>query len=163
MRRLLFIGTLTLAGLAAVPGALGAQSVAARTPGSVQLSLQNGRGLAVIQLRGALLGRIRAGRIVATRNVVVRCWKYRTELASGLIRYRGRGEDCASIALYVSSQNGDGTWHVRIRGRGINVSGVARGSLTLDGANTGPTGTYSIGGRAKKPWPRGSRTFSLAP
>ena len=156
MRRLLFIGTLTLAGLAAVPGALGAQSVAARTPGSVQLSLQNGRGLAVIQL-----GRIRAGRIVATRNVVVRCWKYRTELASGLVRYRGRGEDCASITLYVSSQNG--TWRVRIRGRGINVSGVARGSLTLDGANTGPTGTYSIGGRAKKPWPRGSRTFSLAP
>ena len=161
MRRLFFIGTLTLATLAAVPGALGAQTVAARTPGSVQLSLQDGRGLAVIQLRGALLGRIRAGRIVATRNVVVRCWKYRTELASGLIRYRGRGEDCASITLYVSSQNG--TWHVRIRGRGINVSGVARGSLMLDAANTGPTGTYSIGGRAKKPWPRASRTFSLAP
>ena len=68
----------------------------------------------------------------------------------------------ASITLYVSSQNGDAPWHVRIRGRGINVSGVARGSLTLDGANTGPTGTYSIGGRAKKPWPRDSRTFSLA-
>ena len=162
MRRLLSIGTLTLAGLVAVPGALGAQAVAARTPGSVQLSLQAGRGLAVIQLRGALLGRIRAGRIVATRNVAVRCWKYRTKLASGLIRYRGRGEDCASITLYVSSQNGDAPWHVRIRGRGINVSGVARGSLTLDGANTGPTGTYSIGGRAKKPWPRDSRTFSLA-
>jgi hypothetical protein len=162
MRRLLSIGTLTLAGLVAVPGALGAQAVAARTPGSVQLSLQAGRGLAVIQLRGALLGRIRAGRIVATRNVAVRCWKYRTKLASGLIRYRGRGEDCASITLYVSSQNGDVPWHVRIRGRGINVSGVARGSLTLDGANTGPTGTYSIGGRAKKPWPRDSRTFSLA-
>jgi hypothetical protein len=162
MRRLLSIGTLTLAGLVAVPGALGAQAVAARTPGSVQLSLQAGRGLAVIQLRGALLGRIRAGRIVATRNVAVRCWKYRTKLASGLIRYRGRGEGCASITLYVSSQNGDAPWHVRIRGRGINVSGVARGSLTLDGANTGPTGTYSIGGRAKKPWPRDSRTFSLA-
>jgi hypothetical protein len=162
MRRLLSIGTLTLAGLVAVPGALGAQAVAARTPGSVQLSLQAGRGLAVIQLRGALLGRIRAGRIVATRNVAVRCWKYRTKLASGLIRYRGRGEDCASITLYVSSQNGDAPWHVRIRGRGINVSGVARGSLTLDGANTGPTGTYSIGGRAKKLWPRDSRTFSLA-
>jgi hypothetical protein len=162
MRRLLSIGTLTLAGLVAVPGALGAQAVAARTPGSVQLSLQAGRGLAVIQLRGALLGRIRAGRIVATRNVAVRCWKYRTKLASGLIRYRGRGEDCASITLYVSSQNGDAPWHVRIRGRGINVSGVARGSLTLDGANTGPTGTYSIGGRAKKPWPRDSRTFALA-
>ena len=162
MRRLLLIGTLTLAGLVAVPAALGAQTVAARTPGSVQLSLQAGRGLAIIQLRGALLGRIRAGKIVATRNVVVRCWKYRTELASGLIRYRGRREDCPSITLYVSSENGDGTWRVRIRGQGINVSGVARGSLTLDGANTGPTGTYSIAGRAKKAWPRDSRTFSLA-
>jgi hypothetical protein len=161
MRRLLFIGTLTLAGLGAVPAALGAQAVAARTPGSVQLSLQAGRGLAIIQLRGALLGRIRAGKIVATRNVVVRCWKYRTELASGLIRYRGRGADCPSIALYVSSENGDGTWRVRIRGQGINISGVARGSLTLDGANRGPTGTYSIAGHARKPWPRDSRTFPL--
>jgi hypothetical protein len=118
--------------------------------------------LAVIQTRGALLGKIRAARIVATRNVRVRCWKYRTELSSGLIRYRGRDENCgANITLSVSSEQ-SGPWHVRIRGRGINVSGVARGSLLLDGANTGPTGRYSVAGRAEKPWPRQPRTFTLA-
>jgi hypothetical protein len=161
MRRLLFIGTLTLAGLVVVPVALGAQTVAARTPGSVQLSLQAGRGVAVIRYRGALFANVRGGRITATPNAVVTCWKTKRTLQSGLIQYRGRVEECPFIKLRVSSGDGQ-SWRIRIRGWGINVGGVAKGSLTLDGADTGPTGTYSIAGRAKKPWPRDSRTFSLA-
>jgi hypothetical protein len=160
MRRRHLIGTLMLAGLAAVSAALGAQTTVARTPGSVALSLNSGHGLAVISSHGALLGRIRAGRIVATPNVVARCWRYRKRLASGLIRYRGRGEDCANITLHVAAN--DGAWRLRIRGRGINVSGVAKGSLLLDGVDLGSTGLYSISGGRYRAWPRSARTYALS-
>jgi hypothetical protein len=113
-----------------------------------------------LQSRGALLGRIRAGRVVATPNVVVRCWKYKRRLASGMIRYRGVREGCTDVTFHVFSD--DGTWRVRSKGRGINVSGVARGSLTLDGASRGRTGTYSIAGGEFRPWPRERHTYSLA-
>jgi hypothetical protein len=160
MRRRHLTGTLMLAGLAAVSAALAAQTTVARTPGSVALSLNSGHGLAVISSHGALLGRIRAGRIVATPNVVVRCWRYRKRLASGLIRYRGRGEDCANITLHVATN--DGAWRLRIRGRGINVSGVAKGSLLLDGVDLGSTGLYSISGGQYRAWPRSARTYALS-
>jgi hypothetical protein len=159
MRHSLVIGALLL-GAFAIPAALMAQRVPARTTGSVSLSLKSGRGLAIIQSRGALLGRIKAGRIVATSNVVVRCWRYRTRLESGMIRYRGVRQGCTYITFRVFSD--DGTWRVRIKGRGINVSGIVRGSLALDGANTGRTGTYSIAGAEFRPWPRRLHTYSLA-
>jgi hypothetical protein len=159
MRHSVVIGALLLGGFA-LPAALMAERLPARTTGSVLLSLKSGRGLAIIQSRGALLGRVKAGRIVATPNVVVRCWRYKTRLASGMIRYRGVRKGCTYLTFRVFSD--DGTWRVRIRGRGINVSGVVRGSLALDGANTGRTGTYSIAGGEFRPWPRRLHTYSLA-
>ena len=159
MRHSAVIGALLL-GAFAVPTALVAQSVPARTTGSVPLSLKYGRGLAIVKSRGALLGRINAGRIVATPNVVVRCWRYKTRLASGMVRYRGLRTGCAYKTFHVFSD--DGRWRVRVKGRGINVSGVARGSLTLDGADTGPTGTYSIAGSRYRRWPRRPHTYSLS-
>jgi hypothetical protein len=160
MRRRLLIGTFMLAGLAAVSAAVAAQNTVAGTPGSVAFSLKYGHGRTVIGSNGALLGRIRAGRIVATPNVVVRCWRYRKRLASGLIRYRGRGKDCPNITLHVATD--DGAWRLRIRGRRINVSGVAKGSLLLDGVNSGSTGLYSISGGQYRPWPRSAHTYSLS-
>jgi hypothetical protein len=160
MRQRLSIGTLVLAGLVAAPlifSGVGASS----TPGSVFVSLKSGRGLSVIGSRGSVLGRVRAGRIIATSNVIVRCWKSRTRLSSGLIRYRGRGSGCDYIRLRVSSED-SGAWRISIRGRGINVSGVVHGSLTLDGADSGSVGTYSIAGRSSKPWPRTRHTFALS-
>jgi hypothetical protein len=159
MRHSLVIEALLLGGFAALPAALWAQTFSVRTTGSVALSLKSGRGLAVIRSHGALLGRVKAGRVVVTPNVVVRCWRYRTRLASGMIRYRGVRQGCTFITFRVFS--GDGTWRVRIRGRGINVSGVVRGSLALDGADTGRRGTYSIAGRPYRSWPRTLHRFAL--
>jgi hypothetical protein len=159
MRHWLVIGALLLGAFAVSP-AVTAQRVPGRTTGSVPLSLKSGRGLAIIKSRGALLGRIKAGRIVATLNVVVRCWRYRTRLASGMVRYRGLRAGCAYKTFHVFSD--DGRWRVRVKGRGINVSGVARGSLVLDGANTGRTGTYSIAGSRYRRWPRRPHTYSLS-
>jgi hypothetical protein len=160
MRRSLSIGTLVLAGLVVAPlifsGVAGSS-----TPGSVFVSLKSGRGLSVIMSRGSVLGQVRAGRIIATDNVIVRCWKSRTRLSSGLIRYRGRGTGCDYIRLRASSED-SGAWRIRIGGRGINVSGVVHGSLTLDGADTGLVGTYSLASRSPKPWPRTRHTFTLS-
>jgi hypothetical protein len=47
-------------------------------------------------------------------------------------------------------------------GRGINVSGVAKGSFLLDGVNSGSTGLYSISGGQYRAWPRSVRTCSLS-
>jgi hypothetical protein len=159
MRHSVVTGALLL-GAFAVPAALMAQLAPARTTGSVPLSLKSGRGLAIVKARGTLLGRSRTGRIVATPNVVVRCWRHRTRLASGMIRYRGLRAGCTYKTFLVFSD--DGRWRVRIRGRGINVSGVARGSLALDGANAGRTGTYSIAGTPYRRWPRRLHTYSLS-
>jgi hypothetical protein len=159
MRRRLSIGTLVLGGLVAAPLIFSAPATSG-TPGSVFVSLKSGRGLSVIMSRGSLLGRVRAGRIVVTSNVIVRCWESRTRLSSGLIRYRGRAAGCEYIRLRTSSDSG--SWRVSIRGRGIDVSGVVRGSLTLDGADRGPVGTYAIADRPARAWPRTRHTFTLS-
>ena len=159
MRRSAVIGALLL-GAFVVPAALMAQRLPARTTGSVPLSLKSGRGVAIVKSRGALLGRVTAGRIVATPNVTVRCWRHRARLASGLLRYRGLRAGCNYKTFHVFSD--DGRWRVRVRGRGIDVSGVARGSLALNGANTGRTGTYSIAGSRFRRWPRRLHTYSLS-
>ena len=39
-----------------------------------------------------------------------------------------------------------GAFRVVIRGRGINLSFVGKGNVTLNGAGTGDDGTYSING-----------------
>jgi hypothetical protein len=77
-----------------------------------------------------------------------------------MIRYRGVRDGRTHVTFRVFSS--DGAWRVRSKGRGINVSGVVRGSLTLDGANRGRTGTYSIGGSDFRPSPRTRHTYSLA-
>jgi hypothetical protein len=140
-------------GLLAVPAA-DAGTAAARTTGSVGLSLKYGHGRAKISWRGSLLGWGIRGRIVATNNVVVRNWSGRVRLSDNVTAYRGRH---MTVRVYGTS----GLWRLKIKGRGINVSGVVRGSLTLDGADTGRTGKYSIGGGELRRWPRAERTFSL--
>jgi hypothetical protein len=153
MRRLILIATFVLAGLAALPAGDALLSTAT-TEGSVELSLRDGRGLAVISRRGTVLGRLRRGRIVATRNVFVANWSSKRKISDNLVAYRGR-----RMTLRVFS--GDGRWRIRLRGRAVNVSAVVRGSLTLDGANSGETGLYSIDGGPVRAWPRTRQNFSL--
>lgn len=140
-------------GVLALP-AWGAQGTALGTADSVQLSLKDGHGFATVASHGTLLGRVRRGRIVATRNVFVGHWASKRRVSDNLVAYRGR-----RMTLRVFSS--DGAWRVRLWGRGINVSGVVRGSLTLDGVESGATGRYSIDGGEPDPWPRTRETFAL--
>jgi hypothetical protein len=101
--------------------------------------------------RGAVIGRVAAGRVVVTR-------KAGYAAPSGYVRgcnIRRRGtfgsklvcKGNRTISLYVHG----GRWRVRIRGRGINVSGVVTGTLVL---RDGEAGTYWVSGMSRRlAWP----------
>jgi hypothetical protein len=150
MRR--FVLVLAVVGLLTVPAA-GAR-VAARTPGSVYLQLTDGAGVAKVNRRGNFLGRVRRGRIVATRNVTLGGCAARRALSSTLVECRGRG-----ITFRTPS---DVRWRLRLRGHGIYASGFVHGCLTLNGVNTGYPGTFKIrqDGRTRV-WPRRARQYGL--
>jgi hypothetical protein len=147
MRRLLLLTCGALFVLASVSPAQGALTVA-RTAGAVSLELKGGAGYASISERGAVLGRMRRGRIVvrhlssgAAPSGFVRGCEWRRGRLSGTLKCRGR-----DLRFYIH----DGAWRVRLRGRGIHASGVVRGYLVLD---DGTAGTYSIAGGTARRWP----------
>jgi hypothetical protein len=153
MRRLLLLTAISCLSLAASASAQAALTTAARVPGSEQISLKYGQGYAVIANRGAVLGRMRRGWIQvsnipeggAPQGYVRGC----EERSGGLgTRLTCRG---AELRLYIHG----GTWRIRMRGRGINVSGVVRGSLGLDRADGCPQDAckYRIGDAPQRSWP----------
>lgn len=154
MRRLLVLSLVVAAALATGLGAEAAEL--ARTPGSESLSLRNGTGRAVIWQRGSILGRIRNGRLVVVdlstahpTTVIVRGHESREVLDESTTVYIGRD---MSFRIFGSA------WRVRVRGRGINVSGIVRGWLRL----VGTKGTFAIGESKYRRWPTELQTFKLA-
>jgi hypothetical protein len=150
MRRLLLIGTLLVAGLLAVP----ASALVKRTPGSAEIELQQGAGMAKIRYRGTLLGHVVRGRVRATNNVKVTGWEFRRRLSPTLVAYRGTD-------LYFRVYNTQGRWRLQLNGRGINAGGFVRGCMTLDGVDVGWTGRYRIASPDFKRWPRKPMRYAL--
>jgi hypothetical protein len=147
---------LALAVATALTAAAPASSAVARTPGSQTFSLRDGSGIASVWQRGALLGHLRSGRLVVVDlpapgkpTVIVRGHETRRALSETATEYRGSD---MSFRIF------GGTWRVRIRGRGIDVSGVVRGWLRLGGTS----GTYAIGDGDYEPWPEIPQVFRLA-
>ena len=154
MRRFLLL--LALAVATALTAVVPANSALARTPGSQTFSLRDGSGIASVWQRGAILGHLRSGRLVVvdlptpgSPTVIVRGHETKRVLSESTTEYRGRD---MSFRIF------GGTWRARIRGRGIDVSGVVRGWLRLGGVS----GTYAIGDGAYKPWPEIPQVFRLA-
>ena len=139
--RLLFV-------IAVVGGALAAPATASARR---SLELVGGTGFAAIANRGAVIGRVGAGRVVvihksgyaAPSGYVRGCnlgrrGSFRTKLVC-------RGD--RTISFYVHG----GRWRVKMRGRAINVSGVVSGALTL---RDGEAGTYWVSGMSRRrAWP----------
>lgn len=157
MRRILvpsLLATLVLAGDAAA-----AQAEAAfRTPGAQWVELREGRGRAAVARKGVLNVNVRRGRVRVVdlpggSRPRRSCNRGGVRVSAFAVEYRGRRVRCLV--------SGAGPWQVIIRGRGIYASGRVRGSLTLDGVQSGPTGLYTIGERSARPWPRSARTFVL--
>jgi hypothetical protein len=130
-----------------VAAALAATAGAAGTVNGT-LSVAEGRGVVVVDVRGSVIGRLgngtlrvvdltprdRFGEIVRGRDVVEETLGPRTALYSGQgIRFRMLG----------------GAYRVTLRGRGIDLAVVGRGVVSLDGeprALDEATGLYSVTG-----------------
>lgn len=157
MRRSLFLSMFAALALAASAPAQGA--VPARVTGSQGILLEHGRGSAVIADRGAAFGKVAAGSIRVV-NVSgggapsgwVRGCESRSGRLAGRLVCQGNG-----LRFYIHH----GTWRIRLRGGGINVSGVIRGSLGLDRNGACSRCRFQIGDSAKRRWPATLTSYAV--
>jgi hypothetical protein len=118
--------------------------------GGKPLSLEDGRGVAVVKSReGSILGSVDRGRIRATNASVYGC-ESRKRVNRSTVLCIGRDLDFSATGY---------RWQIVASGAGINASGKLKGTVTLQGTS----GTYSLeaGGTDPRPWPRSPRTFRL--
>src|SRR5438132_6469179 len=136
MRRLLTFAVLVAL---ALPAASAART---RGPNDGTLSVKEARGWISISARGGVIGSFAQGKVTIvdpvegdgtgpvvtgdewskSRDVTTTTW------GGSKVRFRIIG----------------GAFRVRIQGRGINLSLVGKGSVTLNGAGTGEDGMYSV-------------------
>src|SRR4051812_47369801 len=155
MRRLL-----TFAMLAALvlPAASGARS---NNSSDGTLSVRDARGMVTITARGGVIGSFAQGRVTISdpvdgdgtgpivtgddfppieRNDTTTTWR------GTKVRFRIIG----------------GSFRIVVKGRGINLSLVGTGKVTLDGAGTGDDGSYSVNGGEYLSLPVFSLPFQLS-
>jgi hypothetical protein len=155
MRRILLTFAVLVALLA--PASSGAR---ARTASDGTLSVQNARGKITIQGRGAVIGSFMRGSVTINDpvegdgtgpNVTGDDWsKERSETMTTWggtrVRFRIIG----------------GAFKVVVKARGINLSLVGKGMVTLEGAGTENDGSYSANGEEYTPIPDFSLAFFLS-
>jgi hypothetical protein len=120
-----------------------------------RVELSNGRGLAVLQARGAIFGSIGRGTVRITdlpRGSATSISVYGAETVrrvdDRVTLYRGR-----DMSFYVER----GWWKVRIQGENIDAGAAVKGRLTL----RGQAGTYALRDGDPHPWPTQKRVFKL--
>ena len=124
------------------------------------LSVKEGRGVVTIQGRGAVIGSFAKGAVTISdpidgdgtgpivagddwskdRNDTTTTW------GGTRVRFRMIG----------------GTFKIVVRGRGINLSFVGKGSVTLNGAGTEDDGSYAVNGGEYSPIPDFAFPFQLS-
>jgi hypothetical protein len=150
---------LTFAVLAAL--ALPAGSAAReRTPNDGTLSVRDGRGVITVAARGAVIGSFAQGRMTIADPLegdgtgpIVSGEEFHKGIDEKTDFYRGTKVRFRLIGGY---------FKVRIKGSGINLSAVGKGTLTLDGAGTADDGSFSINGADYAPILNFPLTFPLA-
>jgi hypothetical protein len=155
MRRIL----LTFAVLAAlaVPASSGA---GARTPNDGTLSVQNARGTITIQGRGGVIGSFMRGSVTINDPVE---GDGTGPIVSGDEWVKERSETMTTWGgIRVRFRIIGGAFKVVVKGRGINLSLVGKGNVTLNGAGTLDDGSYSANGEEYSPIPDFSLTFPLS-
>jgi len=150
---------LTFAMLAAL--ALPAAS-AARTqgPNDGTLSVQNGRGTVTIAGRGAVIGSFGRGSVTITDPIdgdgtgpVVTGDRWSKDRNDTTTRWGGTNVRFRIIG---------GTFRIVVKGRGINLSLVGKGKVTLNGAGTDDDGSYSVNDAEYLPVPSFPFVFPLS-
>jgi hypothetical protein len=125
-----------------------AASVAAGEPANGTLSIERGKGLVVLEIRGSVLGRLANGTLRVTdttpkdRYLPIVLGKRVTEERVGprTVVYRGQALRFRMIG---------GGYRIVARGEGLSLSAVGRGSVALQGERKLPSddaGVYSLEG-----------------
>jgi hypothetical protein len=160
MRRSLVL--LALALLLALPVAATARENRKGPPEDGTLEIERGKGTIGLTVRGAVIARIRKGKLKLkvvesddedAVRVRGRRLKHR-HLASGADLYTGR-----RIRIRIV----DSRFRMRIEGVGVHLSAVGRGQVTLDGYDDAvDTGDYSLNGSEWEPIPYEKTVLKLA-
>jgi hypothetical protein len=119
---------------------------AARTQGATDgtLSIQDGRGTITISARGGVIGSFARGSVTISDPVegdgtgpIVTGDDWSKERSDTTTTWGGTKVRFRIIGGY---------FRVVVRGRGVNLSLVGKGQVTLKGAGTDDDGTYSVNG-----------------
>jgi hypothetical protein len=155
MRRLLTFGLLVALALPAAS--------AARTYGATDgtLSVQDARGTITISARGGVIGSFARGSVTisdpiegdGTGPIVTGDDFPPVEKNDTTTTWRGTKVRFRIIG---------GSFRIVVRGRGINLSLVGKGNVTLDGAGTVDDGSYSVNGGDYLSMPEFSLPFPLS-
>ena len=132
-----------IAGAAALGGSAGAAE-----PNVGVLSVERGKGVVVIEIRGSVLGRLTSGSLRVTDNtprdryaaLVVGRKLTQERIGLRTVLYRGQGLRFRMVG---------GGYRIVVRGSGIALSAVGRGFVSLDGERRVPdedAGVYSFDG-----------------
>ncbi len=159
MRRTAFL--ILLLALALAPGAqaelvVGSQPERTLVGAGHSLSLEHGRGLAVVRSRdGSILGSVGRGRVRITNVARGERTKVAVSCCERTRRPNRRTIACSGRRLSFSVTGG--AWKVVLSGNRVNASAVLLGAVTLRGTR----GTFSIANGPERAWPRTARTFRL--
>jgi hypothetical protein len=146
MRRIL----LTFAVLVAL--AIPAGSAArARTPTDGTLSVRDARGTITIQGRGGVIGSFARGSVTINDPID---WDGTGPIVTGDDWSKERTDTMTTWGgTRVRFRIIGGTFRVVVKGRGINLSLVGKGQVTLKGAGTEDDGSYATNGDEYSPIP----------
>ena len=122
------------------------------------LSIEDGRGSAVIRGKGIVIGRLERGEVQIVDLTPLDQWSPRV---NGVPRGKTvwtRGKD---INFYVPG----GRYRVTVRGEGFSVSARGNGLATLDAVAdaAGATGTYAVGDDPQTPLPEELERIEFGP
>jgi hypothetical protein len=163
MRPILVLLTIAALSAAAAQSASGGVPVLLRTPGAEYVQLGGGNGRAVLARRGSIFVIVRSGRLRVVDlpapghpNINDTCRRRAKRVRPNAVEIKGDNIRCR-----IWSGTAGGAWQVILSGRGINVSGVVKGSVTLDALNRGYPGRYKIALGDWHRWPRRVKTISL--
>jgi hypothetical protein len=149
MRRLLFLAVLPVA--LAIPAGLSART---NPMEAGSLSIKNGRGVFILQVKGAVIGRMASGKLTVTDT---NPYDEQVPDIRGRIHPKPRPLNAATT-VYQGQQIRfrvmEGAYKLKIEGVGVNLSAVGRGWVVLDGDDRfDNVGIYSLNGDPYEPIP----------
>ncbi len=147
MRRL---GLVASALLLAIPAISFARPM---PPGDGTLVITKGRGTIVLQVKGAVIGRMGNGKLTLTDNDP---YDEQTPVVRGRVRARAQLSDAVTVykGQNIRYRMAEGSYRLKFDGTGIELSAVGRGWVTFDGDDRFENdGMYSLNGTAFEPIP----------